>query len=601
MGFAEMTPLERRQLLSVAAHIRVLGNETTIQAGQSVHVSALGTKNAPGTNFGSGDAITSHIQWNFNDPSGAYNHLPGFNAAHVYEKAGKYKVVLRVTNADGESDTVSRLIRVVPAKRRPIYVNPWGKDSNDGSTAKKAVATVNRAMQLLGNNSELLFRSGQTFTMTKAINVPFSNVVIGAFGKGKRPKLVLQAKGKKQYKTMFGFSDKSHQVTIENLLLESNGKDPYGDAIHTGGSNIVIKGVDFENLDSAIVDAGAATGVMAYNNYAGPMRSYFAFVKGSDQTFLGNIAKDSTKQHNIRIYGSRILAYGNDLTNLPNGASLATLRVNDGAAIYWANNVLHGGQMYVGPLGPKSAGSTPDEKVNTVVIENNRWEEVPKHWSSNDRVNIDAGSANIMVRNNIIDATNASGINVSTMMHEKFGKKLVDRVVTNLHVLSNTVVNHGTQGSFMTVGGGQRGVITLKNSLYVAPDLNVGPNAAAALRVTGRDDMLNFTTLKSGGGVTGNVWNLPASAKSLGVNYVSTKPLGPSAYRTPVEWKTQFKGIVGADSFEKLLARDLNTLGAPPKKSTAATFAQPTEGVFSDLLGHKRPRKTWTAGALQSI
>ena len=57
---------------------------------------------------------------------------------------------------------------------------------------------------------------------------------------------------------------------------------------------------------------------------------------------------------------------------------------------------------------------------DTVVIENNRWEEVPKNWSANDRVEIDAGSANVMIRNNVIDATNAAAINVSTFMPETF-------------------------------------------------------------------------------------------------------------------------------------------------------------------------------------
>jgi hypothetical protein len=35
-------------------------------------------------------------------------------------------------------------------------------------------------------------------------------------------------------------------------------------------------------------------------------------VRGTDQAYIGNIAGDSREQHNIRIYGSRVLAYGND-------------------------------------------------------------------------------------------------------------------------------------------------------------------------------------------------------------------------------------------------------------------------------------------------
>ena len=62
-----MTALEPRRFLSVSAHIRVLGNETTIPAGQSIDVSAMPTKSGVGTSFGSGDAISSQIVWNFGD------------------------------------------------------------------------------------------------------------------------------------------------------------------------------------------------------------------------------------------------------------------------------------------------------------------------------------------------------------------------------------------------------------------------------------------------------------------------------------------------------------------------------------------------------
>ena len=168
------------------------------------------------------------------------------------------------------------------------------------------------------------------------------------------------------------------------------------------------------------------------------------------------------------------------------------------------------------PAGPASAGSTADEAVDTVVIENNRWEEVPKHWSGNDRMEIDAGSANVMIRNNVIDATNAAAINVSTFMPQTFSTGTVTRVVKNLQILSNTVVNSGTNGAFLSVGGGQQNVITLKDSLYVAQDFNVGPNANAAVHMNSRNDLLNFTKLSSGGGINGNVWNLPAEAKTHG-------------------------------------------------------------------------------------
>src|SRR2546421_972139 len=280
MGFQLMTALEQRRLLSVSAHLRILNNQTTIQAGQSVHVTALGSKHIQGTDFGSGDAISSRIQWDFGDPKASYNRLPGFNAAHVYEKPGKYKLSLKVTNADGEVGTASQVIRVVPAKRRVIYVNPWGSDKNNGKTPDKAVASVKRATQLLGNNTEVLFRNKMKFAVGNPISISFHNVLIGSYGKGKAANLVLKSNGN-QYKPMFVLTKPSHQVTIENLSLSAAGKSPFGDAIHTGGSNILVKHCLFTNLASAMGGVNSPTRLLAYHNPAGKLRSSFSFVQGS--------------------------------------------------------------------------------------------------------------------------------------------------------------------------------------------------------------------------------------------------------------------------------------------------------------------------------
>lgn len=589
--------LESRQLLSsVNAHIRLVGSDV-IQAGQSISVDALATGKAKGTNFCSGSALTSEIQWSFGDPHGSFNKVVGFNAGHVYNKPGKYKVVLRVTSDKGQTDTASRIITVKAAAKTKIYLNPWGNDKNSGKTPNTAVKTIQRAEQLLTDNSSLYFRSSETFKINKSITIPFSNVQIGAYGNGKTPRLELM-KGNNDT-SIFQLSGGASHVSISNLLLEANTKSgAFGEGIYAAGSNITIKGMDFEHLYNAIQASGTPRGFVVQNNDAGVLTGYFAYVKGSEQAYMGNIAGDSTAQHNIRIYGSRILCYGNDLTNLPNGSSLATLRVNDGSDIYWVDNVLHGGQMLIGPLGPENPGATADASVNTIVVEGNKWEDVKGHWSNHDRVDINAGVDNIMVRNNIIDGTNATAISADTSETQKFKTGTIVRTVKNLQILDNTVVNSGTMGAFLSVTGTEKNAITLKNSLYVAPDMDIGPNTAAAVRVTGRDDLKNFTTLSEGGGISGNVWNLPAGGKSEGVNYVGTGSLGPTNYRTPSEWASDFSGTVSHDTFENLLLRDLKN-DAPPKNSRASTFALPTSGVFTDLQGDLRPHSDWTAGAIQ--
>ena len=42
-------------------------------------------------------SLTAHYDWDFGDSTAKFNHLTGFNAAHVYDQPGKYTVTLTVT------------------------------------------------------------------------------------------------------------------------------------------------------------------------------------------------------------------------------------------------------------------------------------------------------------------------------------------------------------------------------------------------------------------------------------------------------------------------------------------------------------------------
>jgi hypothetical protein len=163
------------------------------------------------------------------------------------------------------------------------------------------------------------------------------------------------------------------------------------------------------------------------------------------------------------------------------------------------------------------------------------------------------------------------------------------------------LIDSGPRGCAIWVQGTTENVLTVKNNLYVAPDLNVGPYTASALRVTGRNDMLNFTRLSAGGGVEGNVWPLPAGAYAHGVNYVCDRPWGDKAYRTPAEWARDFPEQVGSDRFLRVLGRDLDPLTmSPAPDSRVAHSARPVPGVFADLHGRDFPVDgIWSAGAVQ--
>ena len=401
-------------------------------------------------------------------------------------------------------------------------------------------------------------------------------------------------------------------------MLTAAGTSRIGVGIQPQGQNLVIRNCNFQNLDDAINGNFGPVGLLALDNTAGVLKEYFTYIKGTDQAYLGNTVGDSTGQHNFRTYGVRVLCYGNDVTNLPGGSSIDTLRVNDGSWIYWANNTLHDGQIIVGPLGPDSAGSVPGAGVNWVVIENNQELQVAGQYLSNARIEIDAGVHDVMVRNNYVEATDTSGIMVDTkdVLTWKSSQLpaspiplppvTVTKTSTDVQVLNNTIVNPdfgdgthlGKKGCFIEVDGGTTNAIMLRNNLYVAPKLDTTAFSAAAVRVNSRKDLNNFVD----GGISNNDWPAPSNLTSHGVQYVSDGSLTSSAaYNTPSEWLAFSTKVVGGEKYENLKTTDISAAKAPPTSSQAAKpGALPAMGVITDLFGTVRIG-IWTDGAVQLL
>ncbi len=160
-----------------------------------------------------------------------------------------------------------------------------------------------------------------------------------------------------------------------------------------------------------------------------------------------------------------------------------------------------------------------------------------------------------MIRNNYIQATDATGIYVDTSQTLTWQPSqlpnvpialppvTVKRISTDIQVLNNTVVDpdlgdgthQGKKGCFIEVAGTATGAVTLKNNLYVAPKLDTTANTAAAVRVSGRNDLNGFVT----GGIANNDWPSPSNLNTLGVNYVSDGSL------TSSQWPTRTPGRMG--------------------------------------------------------
>src|SRR5437764_632427 len=94
----------------------------------TVHVHAIGIPLAHGT------PLTGRYEWDFGDPTGRYNKLPGWNAAHVYDRPGEYLVSLTLTDDAGKRAIFSKKITIAPDDRRTLFVAAEGVDESNNRT-----------------------------------------------------------------------------------------------------------------------------------------------------------------------------------------------------------------------------------------------------------------------------------------------------------------------------------------------------------------------------------------------------------------------------------------------------------------------------------
>lgn len=132
--------------------------------------------------------------WNFDadniDPDGKYEKGSGFVAAHVFEHPGTYRVHLDVYDATGETASTDINITVRDFTGITYYVAANGSDDNDGSI-EHPFATPAHALSssILGPNVRVLFRNGDTFTITRQITISDKTgpIIIGGYSDPSNP------------------------------------------------------------------------------------------------------------------------------------------------------------------------------------------------------------------------------------------------------------------------------------------------------------------------------------------------------------------------------------------------------------------------------
>jgi hypothetical protein len=291
--------------------------------------------------------------------------------------------------------------------------------------------------------------------------------------------------------------------------------------------------------------------VMMINNRAPlvtGLRSYFAWVQGSDWSFYDNVAVNSTREHIIRIGGAeRIAIAGNTFANLdrrtvdgqpdPHDTAKGTLTIQKGRLAFVSGNHLTG-PMGVGPLGKNDGLTDKSARFDGAVVQGN---------TIVGNVEVKHGAANVRCMDNRILSDGGIAFSV-----EGFSDAYGRGTETTL-IRGNQVFNPGTAGNFVRIDRGAAGV-RLHDNQYVAPNLVPGAYLSAAVYIEGDDARAIAAS-------TGNIWPAakPNSFAEGGVNYVWPAWADSRGYLDAREWNAL--PAVGDDAFKDLpLPADLKDM-----------------------------------------
>ncbi len=461
----------------------------TTPAGTAIHVDALAS------NLGSGTSLTATYSWNFGDPNGRYNTLTGFTASHVYDTPGLYNISLTITNDTGGQASRTLQVVVAPAARRAIYVDANGSDANTGLDTSHAVRSLDRALQLMGNDAQLLLRRGQTFQVSTAISVNYSNVVIGAYGAGDNPVLMRVGTPGEIIRAWYS----TRNVTIENLTFDSafTGSSLNSVvAIYGNGQNLTVRNNVVRRVGT-FVNALPTNGLAVIDNSVPSpttLAQYFIFASTpKHMSIIGNVVTGTLGEHIVRTHGwDGVLIANNTFTlshfnadGTPNYTRYQTLRLEDGSNAYVVNNRFTGGSQNIGGIVLR-----PD--LSRVVYEGN--------VSTNAQLVLQSGLHTAMIRNNVFHFDNQTAISIA-------GTDSNGQMPYGLTFLNNTFLDYGATGIAFLFTGKTKD-IRLINNLTVAPNLRNDASSFLiyyAFNGTPPSGMEIFTQ------ISGNVWATPAA------------------------------------------------------------------------------------------
>ncbi|MDB5354488.1 MAG: hypothetical protein JWN24_941 [Phycisphaerales bacterium] len=489
--YAACEPLETRTHFSVTANITVVGSAPS--SSYSVPAGIPFAVNTTGMTMTDTAAITNNYKWNFGDTTAGseFNILPGFNAAHIYNTAGSYKLNLTVTASDGSQSSASVGVTVTAAPYTKTYYvdnNPaLDNVSNTGLDPAHPLSSFSVAMSDLGSQSnvKVLFRQGETFTSTATGGINGNNVVIGSYwstdsssfvARNTRP--VIQAVSGYSGGNMLSgwFND---GMIVRDITFDSTGLTSYPSGVFIRGNHAAVIDCQFLHIQDCVKGADPETqnegsGIIVQDNIVPKvggsviLEGAGVWLEGWDWSVLGNYYAGSTGENTIRcdvLFSStntwqsnrRFLIFGNDINNTQKEGVQFRGYCSD---IYFANNTLRNYQLR---MGDSLASSTADASTCTrIVVDSNHF--------LGTYIDVENPVSHVMIRNNVLErlATQANNNGFGALLNIYAWTNNPDsdiEVVNNTG--NNTLPDTSSTGPFLECQqSNQISGMVLDNNLY---------------------------------------------------------------------------------------------------------------------------------------
>ncbi len=260
--------------------------------------------------------FSCEYEWDFGDPSGAYNKLPGHQGGHVYRNVGNYTVRLTVTDAHGAQSSSTMVVPIKTDYRQVVHIDTQGQWD--------ALTPKSNSIYLIAHDLLIVAKPSQSL-VSKLLG-GITNVYWGSYGGGGKPRLRASAK----VHNIFGMWYDTAGIQFENLLFDSdfstknsdgtptvdqNGdpcQNPTGWMGNLLGREISVLNCDFDHVlegvqstsgvKNGITTPGATCVFAQSNRQVNPqgIEGHFIWGEGSNHVYLGNVGTHSNWENNVR-------------------------------------------------------------------------------------------------------------------------------------------------------------------------------------------------------------------------------------------------------------------------------------------------------------